>query len=252
MTASLEWVNLKAPEVRALGERGAIAIVPVGSVEQHGPHLPTQVDALIATEVARRAAALTARSFPVIVAPTVWSGLAEHHMIFGGTITLDLGTFLGLLRCVCRSLGRQGFRRVLLLNGHGGNVAALKLVVAELTAELGLPLATATYWIVAATEFGRILEKQPNVCHACEAETSMVLALRPELVDREAMMSVTAPTKGFGDVGGVYLWHSVDHWSETGVVGVPSAATAEKGERLLSAAAGVLAERLVGNQLWEK
>ena len=83
-----EWHNLKAHELNALAKRDAVVIVPVGSTEQHGPHLPVQVDALLASEVTRRAAAkLAAQGTPVVTLPAVWTGLAEHHMAFGGTIT---------------------------------------------------------------------------------------------------------------------------------------------------------------------
>ena len=83
----VEWLNLKAHELRTLAQRGATVLVPVGSVEQHGPHLPVQVDALLAGEVARRGALRLSESVPVVVAPTVWMGLAEHHMTFGGTLS---------------------------------------------------------------------------------------------------------------------------------------------------------------------
>ena len=80
----------------------------------------------------RRAARLLTERQPVVVAPTVWNGLAEHHMALGGTITLDFQTFFALLRCICGSMVRHGFRRLLLLNGHGGNITALNVIVGEL------------------------------------------------------------------------------------------------------------------------
>src|ERR671919_1543432 len=138
----LEWARLKASELRALAERDAIVVVPVAAIEQHGPHLPVMVDSLLCAEVALRTARRVAARRPVVVAPTVWSGLSEHHMPFGGTITLDYPTFHALLRCVCRSLERHGFGRILLLNGHGGNEAALRVVVEQLSAESELVLAT--------------------------------------------------------------------------------------------------------------
>ena len=117
--------------------------------------------------------------------------------------------------------------------------------------ELGLPLVTATYWLVAVEAFGnRPVEQQPNVCHACEAETLMLLALRPDLVDQGEMMRVHAPAEGFGHPPGFHQWHPISHWSQSGVIGVPSAATAEKGHRLLEAAANALAERLLDGTLW--
>ncbi len=248
----LEWHDLKAAELRDRAARDAIVIVPVGSTEQHGPHLPVQVDALLAGEVARRTALRVAEREPVVVAPTVWAGLAEHHMAYGGTITLDLPTFHAVLRCVCDSILRHGFRRILLLNGHGGNIAAMTVIVGELRRELKAAIATATYWTLpkAAEAFAGILDEQQNVRHACEAETSMLLHLKPELVDAEAMRQVKAPTTSPLHQGGVYRWQSFTAITESGVIGVPAAASAEKGEKLLDAAAAVLAEALTSGEIW--
>ena len=173
-------------------------------------------------------------------------------MSLGGTVTLDLATYQAVLRCLCRSFQRQGFRRVCLLNGHGGNVTALTNISAELTLELGMPVTTATYWTLPETAeaFGRILERQDNVRHACEAETSMMLALRPELVDRARAAELEAPMEGLQGHAGVYRWRAMAWWTETGVIGVPKAASAEKGERLLGAAASALARALTSPALW--
>jgi creatinine amidohydrolase len=249
----IDWMRLKAAELRQLAERNAIVIVPVASVEQHGPHLPVQVDTLLASEIARRAARALAASVPVVVAPAVWSGLAEHHMSFGGTITLDLATFHAILRCVCRSLLRQGFRRVLLLNGHGGNEAALNVIVGELTLELDAPIATVTYWKAAAKPFAEILERQKTVRHACEAETSMMLALVPDLVDIGRLAEAKGPSFPEFDqvVGeGAYRWRSFAARTESGVIGDASLASAAKGERLLDAAATCIAEMIALEAFW--
>jgi creatinine amidohydrolase len=246
-----EWARLKASELRALAERDAIVVVPVAAMEQHGPHLPVMVDSLLCAEVALRAARRVAQQQPVVVAPTVWSGLSEHHMPFGGTFTLDFPTFFALLRCLCRSLTMQGFRRIFLLNGHGGNRWALRVVVDELSRELGAALATATYWEPAAGAIARILEQQPGVQHACEAETSMVMALRPELVDsaRLAEAKFTEPPNAVTQRGG-HLWRPFAGRTPSGVIGDPTAASATKGERLLDAAAEVIAELLLDDGCW--
>ena len=141
-----------------------MVIVPVGSTEQHGPHLPVQVDARLAAEVAKGAAERIARRQSVVVAPTLWCGLAEHHMAFGATITLDFATFHALIRCVCESILRHGFRRLALLNGHGGNIKALDVIAGELQRELGARVVSATYWTVTsvARAFREILEAQPG------------------------------------------------------------------------------------------
>ena len=246
----VEWGRLRAPALRQLAAENAIAIVPVGSIEQHGPHLPVQVDALLAGEVAKRAARLVSAHQPVVVTPVVWSGLAEHHMSFGATLTLDMQTFTALLRCVCTSVVRHGFRRVLLLNGHGGNIAALSVITGELARELEAPIASATYWHVAQARFEAILEAQRTVRHACEAETSMLLALEPGLVDTAALAAIDPPTEGLGAEGGVYRYRPIADYTESGVIGCPSAASAEKGKQLLDAAAEALCERLLDGGVW--
>jgi creatinine amidohydrolase len=247
-SAELRWDHLKAYELRALAAEAAIVVVPVAAVEQHGPHLPVMTDSLLCRAVAERAAGMVAGRRPVVVAPTVWSGLSEHHMAFGGTISLDFPTFCGLLRCICRSLQRQGFARVLLLNGHGGNEAALRVVVEQLTGELGLALATATYWQLAAEPFRAILERQSGVRHACEAETSMVLALRPELVDAGRFEDARTAETEAGPAA--YRWRSFAERTASGALGDPTAASAAKGERLLEAAGAAVAELLLDDAFW--
>lgn len=246
----VEWWRLKAPEINARAAKGAVAILPVGSTEQHGPHLPTQVDSLLSAEVARRGARRVADRLPIVVLPPVWTGLAEHHMSLGATISIDFQTFAALLRGIVRSLHRHGFRRILLLNGHGGNIAALTVIANELAVECDAPIATASYWHLAAAEFARILEWQKTVRHACEAETSMLLALAPDLVDMAATVGIVGPTAPeLAEIAGTDAAHRYRAFrarTTHGVIGDPRAASREKGEALLDAAAEAVA-RLVSN-----
>ena len=146
MKDQIYWEQLRSPQLKSLADVNAIVVVPVGSMEQHGPHLPVKVDALLATEVARRAALKVQTHQPILVTPTVWCGLAEHHMDFCGTLTLDFENFHALLRNLCRSIRHHGFRRIFLLNGHGGNIAALNVICSELIRELeGLGVVSGTY-----------------------------------------------------------------------------------------------------------
>jgi creatinine amidohydrolase len=247
----VQWANLKASELRELAAREAIVVLPVAAMEQHGPHLPVMVDTLLCGEVAARAAKRASGRYPVVVAPTVWSGLSEHHMPFGGTFTLDFATFCSLIECLCRSLERHGFRRVLLLNGHGGNVAALRVVVDELR-RLDMRLLTATYWQVDSVAIADLLERQSGVQHACEAETSMVMALRPELVDASKFAAAkhVEPGRVAGQAQAVHSAMRFEERTPTGAIGDPTAASAEKGEKLLEAAATAVAGVLSNDQLW--
>jgi creatinine amidohydrolase len=247
----VEWAKLKAGELRDLAAQGAIVVLPIAAMEQHGPHLPVMVDTLLCGEVARRAAERASGRHPVVVAPTVWSGLSEHHMPFGGTLSLDFPAFSALIGGVCRSLQRHGCGRILLLNGHGGNEAALRVIVEQLSPAFEGVVACVNYWHLAALEFAEILERQPGVQHACEAETSMVLALRPELVDPSRFAEARF-AEGKSPGGAAYRWRSFAARTASGVIGDPTAASAEKGERLLEAAAAALADLLRNEAFWQR
>lgn len=244
------WNMLRATDFPSPPDIRDIAIVPIGSTEQHGPHLPVMVDSRLVAEVAHRAAPLTTGGARVLVTPVLWVSLAEHHMVFPGTLTLDFDTFRAVLKCIVASLSRQGFRRILLLNGHGGNIAALSIIVDSLSQASNVCLMSATYWNVAAEEFGHILDGQKNLLHACEAETSMMMVLEPELVDDVAASKVLAPCGGFGEVRGAHRARNMAEISPNGVVGSPHLATLQKGEALLNAAATALAQRMSDDTWW--
>ncbi len=246
----VEWRNLRADELRALAVRDAIVIVPVASMEQHGPHLPVAVDTVLGEAVAVRTAhKIVAGGEAAVALPVVWTGLSEHHMSFGGTITLDFPAFAALIEGVCRSLVRHGFRRIVLSNSHGGNENALRTLADELTVKLGVPLVQFTYWYVAAPVIAAILEAQTGLNHACEAETSMMMALRPDLVARERIPPVQTGPAPETDAG-LYRWRAIAARSASGALGHPEAATAAKGERLLEAITDTLAEKLSSMALW--
>lgn len=245
----IEFRRLRADEARERAAANAIAIVPLGSIEQHGPHLPVEVDSLLAQEVAMRAARkLDARGEAVVTLPAVWMGLSEHHMSFGGTITLDLPAYTALVGGICRSLVRLGFRRLVLLNGHGGNDNALRAITDDLTPRLGVPILQFTYWNVAADAVAALLETQTALLHACEAETAMTMHLRPRLVAKDRIPEASQAMEYVQP--GPYRWRALGAVSGTGVIGNPSAATPEKGEKLLEAIATRVADVLGDADLW--
>src|SRR4051812_13722708 len=256
LARQLEFSAHTAPQLNALAAENAILIVPVGSTEQHGPHLPVMVDYRLATEVARRGAVKLDRAgHPVLVTPTVWTGFAEHHMELGGTITLDYDVFFGLMRGIVRSLARDGFRRICILNGHGGNIAPLWVAVSELTVELKIPLVGISYWEIAEAATKEILEYQDGILHACEGETSMMMAVEPGLIDRSRLHEAKGPDQDRPEIEAlvgkkVFRWQALNARSRRGVIGNGAAGTPEKGERLLEAMSDRLAAVLGTEELW--
>ena len=212
-TPEVEWRRLRADQLRELARQDAIVILPIAALEQHGPHLPVEVDSRLGEEVAvRTARKAVARGQATVVLPVLWTGISEHHMSFSGTITLDFATFSAVVEGVVRSVLRDGFKRVVLLNAHGGNENALRTITDDLTPKLGVPIVQFTYWYAAAVAIAKILETQGGLQHACEAETSMMMAVRPELVaeDRIPLAKVNM-TPDISDVvgGGVYRWRAI-------------------------------------------
>ena len=245
----VEWRNLRADQLRE--RTAAMVIVPVASLEQHGPHMAVEVDSRLGEAVALRTARkVVARGEDALVLPVVWTGLSEHHMSFGGTITLDLAGFGAVIEGSCRSLVRHGFRRIVLLNAHGGNENALRNITDELTPKLGVPIVQFTYWYAAAPAIAELLETQTALQHACEAETSMMMALRPELVAKDRI-PLAKSNRSANPEPAVYRWRTIASRSASGVLGNPEAASAEKGERLLEAISDRLAEKLCNRDLWE-
>jgi creatinine amidohydrolase len=251
--SEIEWMRLTAEELRARAAADALVIIPVASLEQHGPHLGTGVDIVLGTGVALRTAQRIAEAgHKVVVTPCVWTGLAEHHMAFGGTVTLDYAAFAGVLRGIVRSAARGGFRRVMLLNGHGGNAEAIAVAATELSVEFGIRVAGGTYWHVVPEVIGPLLERQPGLMHACEAETSMIMTLEPGMVRTDRLPEAHGPASSRveGQPPGLSMRRSFREISPSGVVGDARSATAAKGERLLAAIAERMAEVLLNPKLW--
>ncbi|MDF1587513.1 creatininase family protein [Marinimicrococcus flavescens] len=249
----VDWGSLKAHELRELAKRETVVIVPVAAMEQHGPHLPTGTDTILGREVGRRAARLAWPERPVVVTESVWCGISEHHMPFGGTISLDFSTFRAVIRGIVGSIARHGFKRVWLMNSHGGNANAIRIIADELAAELGIRVAASTYWLLARPEMAELLEKQSGIRHACEGETSMIMALHPELVDASRLAEADTPDNRDASAGperDLHVWSSFAAKTKSGALGVPSAATPEKGQKMLDAAAEVVAGRLRDEALW--
>lgn len=250
------WNRMTAEELRQRANENAIVLLPVASTEQHGPHLATGVDSFLGGEGCARVANIVARSRPIVVAPVVWMGLAEHHVAFGGTFSLSISTYHALLKELCGSILKAGFRKILIVNSHGGNIAALNTLTTDLALELGAPIATTTLYNLPQESgaYAQILEDQKGVRHACEAETSMMLAAFADCVRRDRITEAFGPMGGreLGLVPSLNLWASFKDRTPSGVLGDARKASAEKGEKLLDVAAELLAAKLIAGEPWGK
>lgn len=231
--------DLTHPDVDALNRDRTVAVVPVGAIEQHGPHLPFDTDAFLVTAVAQEAASRVSDDGPVLVTPTLPVGSSEHHMAFPGTLTLASDTFLRMVTEVCLSLHRHGFRRQVVINGHGGNTALLAEAVRQLAFEATAFIVAASYWDLARSPI-EALRQGPHggMGHACEFETSLMLHLRPDAV-RQDSLGRWIPEPRLGgesfdllDRGSVATPWRTDELSPSGVLGAPELASAEKGAQL--------------------
>ena len=231
---------LTRDELTAAAPRATL-VIPVGSTEQHGHHLPTRVDSAIVEAIALRSAELAAEQVPVLVAPTLPYGCSHHHLPFGGTMSLTTTTYVEVVCDLVAGLAAQGFRSIVLINGHGGNDAALRVAVDRLTNEVrcGAHVAATSYYQIASTGW------VPG--HAGHFETSLMLALTPELVhlDRRPHDAETVTPLGRADlpggkIGRPGLWEASDGRTDDA-----REASREDGERLLEEISRAAADFLV-------
>jgi creatinine amidohydrolase len=218
-----------------------VAVLPVGSTEQHGPHAPLSTDTLSAEAVA--AAGADAYDGEVVVAPALPYGVSEEHRHFSGTLWLSPDTFRDAVREVIESLAHHGWDRVVLVNGHGGNTDALREVAASVTRE-GVAYAVAFTWFDAIdpAEVGDGTNPD-GMGHAGSVETSVVMHHAPERLHEGRFEAATeAASDGWGEwVSGTNIAYDSAEFTENGTVGDPTGATADRGAALTAAAADALA-----------
>lgn len=217
--------------------KDSLLVIPVGATEQHGPHLPVGTDTFAVENVSRRAAEAASETIPVVVAPTLPFGCSPHHIPFGGTLSLSTEVYYRAVTDLVESVLLGGWTRVLIVNGHGGNAELVQLVVRDLALKYPAHLAALSYWNPAwdalIEQGGHLPGRMPG--HAGAFETSLVLALRPELV---AEPRPSRPGNHAGDPKANaprYRFETHGWWQATdGYTDSPAAGTAEHGAAYLA------------------
>jgi len=222
--------ELTAPRLRALDREKTLVVVPIAACEQHGPHLPTGTDTIICGSVAEGVEQRLADS--VLLLPTMWLGASAHHLRFGATLTAELDTYIQLLCEIIEPLLCDGHRRIMIINGHGGNVDPLRVALRQLQTHYPhVLLAGSSYWSIAEQEIAETLTgDDKGVGHACEAETSLIMHLRPELVDKEQLADAGTWIRDV--IEGLYICRDMHQRTNAGATGRPDLASPKKGAEL--------------------
>ncbi len=237
-----------------------VVLLPLGAIEQHGPHLAVSTDTDIVSEIALQAERQLNND--ILLCPTLPFGSSHHHLSFGATISISVTTYTQMVVDLVESLLQTGFRRIVLLNGHGGNITPVKQALTILSnkydATLKPNIVLVTYWELAVKIFSGVSPMEsPALSHACEYETSLLLHLFPEKVlVNQAQRASKADSNGFipwendEPYRGVTMVKQTEFISGNGSSGEPQLASAEKGKHLFEHAVESLVQFLNSFKTW--
>ena len=230
----MKFADMTFPELRQVPRAATLVLAPIAACEQHSHHLPTITDTVLVTGVADG----VEQQLPaqVLQLPTLWLGGGAHHLRFGATLSAEVDTHVAMLCDLLTPLLDDGYQRLLLLNGHGGNIDTMQMALRRLQ-----PRWRNGSWrrrligIWPGAELAALAEgERKTMGHACEFETSMMLALRPDLVRREQLRD--DPPRDDPALRGLYLAEDMYQRTDHGAVGFPQLATAAQGRLFLNAA----------------
>ena len=240
MTDKHLFRDMTWPEVNEAVAQNRVVLIPVGAIEQHGPHLPVDTDNLIATHVCDEAARRAADR--IVSMPILHYGYNDHNMDFPGTISIRMQHFIDYSADVGASLAYQGFRKILYVNAHGSNAPLCDLIARKLTVETKALVGAINHWQLIGDVFQRVLKGGPYAAdHACEWETSEYLHIAPERVQMDKAADEIPAMRGgprwlYPDLNSQRYVHFMNWWSrmnDSGVAGTPTLATAEKGRDMI-------------------
>jgi creatinine amidohydrolase len=244
------WSELTSRDFAALDAGATVAVLPLGATEQHGPHLPLGVDTVLADGIVAASLPLLPATLPVLFLPTQQIGLSPEHARFAGTLTLSAETLIRVWNEIGAGVARAGVKKLVLFNAHGGHVGAMDIVARELRAAHGLIVYSVSWFNLPLGDAGAQFSAQEHRfgVHAGEVETSMMLALTPQLVRmgeakdfRSTSEQRAADYAILGNGKSAKLGWAMEDYNAQGAAGNAAAATAAKGQAVIDAAAQQLA-----------
>lgn len=245
------WSDYTSEAFSRLDRERIVAVLPVGATEQHGPHLPLSVDATIADGVVRRTAGKLPEDSPVLFLPTQAIGKSNEHSRYPGTLTLGAETLMRVWSEIGACVAASGVRKLVLLNSHGGQISVMDTVARDLRVRHSMMVFSVNWFGLGMPEGVYSAHEQRHGIHAGDMETSVMLALTPDLVDMDKAEDFRPLTETFERdwrhislAGGAKPAWQVQDMNRAGACGNAAAATAQKGEATLDHAADRLVELL--------
>ncbi|MBA3771437.1 MAG: creatininase family protein [Ramlibacter sp.] len=250
-TKSRFWADLTTRDFAEIDPAAAVAVLPVAATEQHGPHLPLSVDQALLDGVIAAALPRLPATAQVLFLPTQQVGYSPEHSRFAGTLTLSSATVTAIWTEIGECVARAGFRKLLLLNSHGGQVSLVDIVARELRTRCKLIVYSCSWWnLPLGEEISGLFSAQEHRfgVHAGDIETSMMLALRPQHVDMAQARDFKSSSQDraarypiLGNGGSAKLGWQMQDYNAQGAAGNAASATAAKGRAMVDAAGRQLA-----------
>ena len=241
------WEHLTTTDLADGAYRNAVAVLPVAAVEQHGPHLPLGTDAILTDGVLDAALQCLPDTVDVLRLPTQRIGLSPEHANFAGTLSFDAETLIAQWTAIGRAVARACIRRLVLLNGHGGQTAPVDIVAMRLRSEFGMTVVRSTYFALIGEHPAIDARESAFGWHGGLIETALMLAIRPDLVRvgeaadfRSVAEDIAAEHSALRVEGETGLGWMAEDLNLSGATGNAAAATVEIGRTLLNQAAGRL------------
>lgn len=247
----LYWKDMTRVQI-GIAAKTATAVVPIGAIEQHGYHLPVSTDNVLIEAIAKLSVERASEQIPIVLAPVVPFGFSHHHLIYPGALSLSTDTLLKVMKELVECIVQSGFRKIFILNGHGGNEEIVRLTARNAALEHQVTVGAASFWTMAWDSLSDFAMRHqfPGIAgHAGQFETSLMLALQEHLVHLEQIKDINRPVKVPANYKGLLerprierpsAWQEIDGFTDN-----PLTAKREYGEQLLDIIARDVATQLI-------